>query len=141
MRTRDFDAAPEIVQAEVMLFGIVKYSLWQFLRVMRPAAKLTGKSLQNAPGFITIKSWMPKRLTVISISFWHSAEALHAYAECAEHRAIQAWARDGNVKAASFRVFDAQSHGYTLGEWLARRPAALPTENADGAAAEAAAVR
>ncbi|NUR59582.1 MAG: DUF4188 domain-containing protein [Catenulispora sp.] len=126
MRTQEFDAAPEIVQAEVMLFGIVKYSLWQFLRVMRPAAKLTGKNLKNAPGFIQIKSWMPKPLTVISISFWHSAEALQAYASCEEHRAIQAWARAGNVRAASFRVFDAQSHGYTLGEWLTRQAAEVP---------------
>lgn len=118
MRTNDFDSVPEIAAAGVMLFGMVRYTPIQFLKVMRPAAKLTGKSLQTAPGFITIKSWMPKPLTVISLSFWHSEEALQAYAQCPEHRAIQEWARSGGVRAASFRVFDAQGHGYVLGEWL-----------------------
>jgi hypothetical protein len=120
MRATDFSLVPRIGQATYQFVGATSFGLRSFLESGNMMRRMT-KRLKSSPGYCGHKVFYIFPLTMGTIAFFDSYNALKEFERSPEHRALRKWASiPGKTKGSFIRIYEALPQGNTTGMWVAQ---------------------
>ena len=123
MRTTDFSAAPPQGQAGAMFIGATRYSgpvaMFRTIRAWGPMIR----QMKRMAGYRWHTVYYRFPYTLGTIACFSDRDAMLKFARSRHHRDLVCWLTDDgdrrNATAGFIRLFSADEHGYSNGDWRA----------------------